>query len=100
MTTIKTESPALDELAKASANAGSLYKGIEAMASLGKLGQVAKEMTELAETVAKSGYVPPAMREKYDYHDKLAKSVQDREVARFHRDKAREIQAQLGEGAK
>jgi hypothetical protein len=33
-----------------------------------------------------------------DRHDCIAKSAQDREVAQYHRDKAREIRARLGEG--
>lgn len=68
------------------------------MAGAGKLGGLARDFAQLAEQVAKSGYVPPARREKYEYHDKLAKSVQDRELAAYHRDKAREIRQQLGEG--
>jgi hypothetical protein len=68
------------------------------MAALGLLGQVAKEIAELADKAFDSGYVPPARREKYEYHDRLAKSVGDREVAAFHRDKARQARRQLGEG--
>jgi hypothetical protein len=97
-TTIKFDGPAIDELAKASAQAGSLYLGLEHMSGLGMLGQVAKEIGQLAGKVEKSGYVPPASREKHDYHDRLAKSVQDREIAAYHRGKAREIRSQLGEG--
>src|SRR5258708_17694309 len=99
-TTIKYDSPAIEELANASAKAGSLHRGLEHMAGLGWLGQLAKELADLADQVAKSGYVPPAQREKHDYHQRLAKSVGDRELARYHRDKAREIRAQLGEEAK
>jgi hypothetical protein len=99
MTTINFESPAIAELASASAQAGSLYKGIEHMAGLGQLGTVAKELARLADEVAKSGYVPSAKREKHEYHDRLAKSANlDKEIARWHRDKAREIRSQLGEG--
>jgi hypothetical protein len=97
--TVNFEGPALDEFAKASAQAGSVYKGLEHMGGLGMIGTLAKELAGLAEQVAKSGYVPPAKREKHEYHDKLAKSANlDRDVARYHRAKAREIRAQLGEG--
>ena len=100
MTTIKYDMPAVDELAKASAANGSLYKGLEHMAALGRLGEVAEQLGQFAEHVSKSGYVPPARRADYERHDRLAKSVQDHEVARYHRDKAREIRGQLGEEVK
>jgi hypothetical protein len=51
----------------------------------------------MAEAIGKSGYVPPARRDEYDYHDRLAKSVQDRQVAKWHRDQARKIREQVGE---
>jgi hypothetical protein len=95
---ISFEGEAIEYLAEASANEHSVMKGLEHVAGAGMLGKLAREIDQLAEKVIKSGYVPSALREKHDYHDRLAKSVQDREVAAYHRDKAREIRAQLGEG--
>jgi hypothetical protein len=99
MTTINADCPAIEELQKACAQAHGLYGGIGLMASVGKLREIARDFESLADQVAKSGYVPPAKRADYEYHDKLAKSATlDREVARWHRDKAREIRNQLNEG--
>ncbi len=96
MTTINFESPAIGYLAEASANEGSVFKGLEHVAGKGILGALARELAELAEEVAKSGYVPPAKRAEHARHERLAKSTQDREVAQYHREKAREIRAQNG----
>lgn len=100
MTTIDFNAPALTEFATASASAGSVFRGLEHMAALGLLGQVAKEIAELADKAYDSGYVPPVRRDKYEYHNRLAKSVGDREVAAYHREKAREARRQLGEEGK
>ena len=97
-TEISFESEAIDLLALASADEGSVYKGLGHVAAAGKLGTLAADLAALAEQVTKAGYIPPAKRAEYDRHDRLAKSVQDRELARYHREKARAIQAQLGEG--
>lgn len=98
MTAIEFDAPALTEFAKASADAGSVYKGLEHMAGLGLLGQVAKEIAELAGKAYDSGYVPPAKRDKYEYHARLAKSAGlDRELAAYHRERANEARRQLGE---
>jgi uncharacterized coiled-coil DUF342 family protein len=97
MTEINFDGQAITEFAEASANARSLWKGLEHMGARGLLRQVAREISELAERCEKAGYVPPEHREKYEYHDRLAKSVQDREVAAWHREKAREIAKQIGE---
>lgn len=96
--TVEFNSQAIELLARASADEGSVYKGLGHMAAAGMLGALAADLGKLAEQVQKSGYVPPAKQAEYDYHDRLAKSSGlDRELARYHRDKAREIRAQLGE---
>jgi len=94
------ESETLDEFMGACAEGRGLYEGLAIMGGRGKLGAVAKEIERLAEAVTKTGYVPPEREKEYAYHDRLAKSVGDREVARFHRAKAAEIKNQLGEGRK
>ena len=96
-TTVSFESQAIDLLARASADELSVYEGLGHVAAAGMLGTLAKDLAALAEQVEKSGYVPPAKQAEYDHHDRLAKSVQDRELARYHREKARAIQAQIGE---
>ena len=96
--TIEFDSEAIDLLARASADEGSVYKGLEHAAAAGILGTLAKDLAALAEQVERSGYVPPAKQAAYAYHDGLAKSIQDREIAAYHRERARAIKAQLGEG--
>jgi len=68
------------------------------MASAGKLREIARDFESLADQVAKSGYIPPARQAEYEHHERLSRSIGDREVARYHRDKMREIRGQLGEG--
>ena len=96
--TIDFDSEAIDLLIRASADEQSVAKGIGHVAAAGMLGTLAKDFGRLAEQVERSGYVPPARREEYERHDRLAKSVGDREVAAYHRERARAIKAQLGEG--
>src|SRR5260370_21455437 len=96
MTTINFESPAIGYLAEASANEGSVFKGLEHVAGKGILGALARELAELAEEVAKSGYVPPAKRAEHAPHERRAKSTQDREAPQYHREKARVITAHNG----
>ncbi len=60
-------------------------------------GALAKELGELAETIAKSGYVPVARRAEHDALVKSADTVGDRELAKYYRQKAAAIRKQLGE---
>jgi hypothetical protein len=98
MTTLTVECPVIDEFEKACARGHGLYQGIALMAEAGKLRELAKDFARMADQVAKSGYIPPARQAEYERHERLSKSVGDREVARYHRDKMREIRGQLGEG--
>jgi hypothetical protein len=98
MTTINADCPAIEELQKACAQAHGLYGGIGLMASAGKLREIARDFESLADQVAKSGYVPPARQAEYERHERLSRSIGDREVAAYHRQKMREIRGQLGEG--
>jgi hypothetical protein len=95
VTTIDYDSSAIDELARASARSGSLLRGLEHMGGLGRLGELAKDITALAENVSKSGYVPPARRAEHDALVQRADRTTDRELARHYRAKARQIRNQL-----
>jgi hypothetical protein len=97
MTTINFNSPTLEEFEQACALGHGLYEGLSTMAARGKLGKLAKAMQELADAVVKAGYVPAGMKAEHDYHDRLAKSVQDKEVAAYHCERAKQIKAQMGE---
>ncbi len=92
-----TTGPAVDAFAADAADRRSVYKAIGYWAAEGRLGDLAAELTELASTVSKSGYVPPARRAEAEKYDELAKSVTDRELARFYREKSRQAAAQTGE---
>jgi hypothetical protein len=97
MSTTFDTGPLLDELAAVSAEQRSTYKAIGLMAAKGKLGALAKELAELADDIAKSAYVPPAAKADHHRYQELAKSVTDRELARFYRDKAAAARSQMGE---
>jgi hypothetical protein len=97
MTTINHENATLQEFEKACAAGRGLDGGLSIMAARGKLGLLAKAIEELADAVVKAGYVPAELKADHDYHDRLAKSVQDREIAGYHREKARQIKSQMGE---
>lgn len=100
MTTVKFENKTLDEFEKACAQGHGLYRGLEIMAGQGKLGLLAKAISDLAEVAIKAGYVPAELKEQHEYHDRLAKSVQDKEVAAYHREKAQRLRNQMGEDVK
>jgi hypothetical protein len=72
--------------------------GIEHMIAEGKLGALAGELTDLADTVTKSNYVPRARRDEYESLLKSADRTTDREAAAHYRRRASAIRNQLGEG--
>jgi hypothetical protein len=92
--------PLTDELAERSANAQSVWKGVAEMAANGKLGALAKELSDLAEKVEKSGFTPPNRRADADRFEKAAANTTDRELASYYRDRARKARSQLGERSK
>jgi hypothetical protein len=98
MTNINVNCPIFEEFAaECYKGGGSPHKALSAMGARGKLGLLAEEMQQIADAVVKAGYVPSELKEKHDYHDRLAKSVQDKEVAAFHREKAKQLASQMGE---
>jgi hypothetical protein len=96
-----TTGPALDRLRTAVNEYQGFYPGLIEMISKGELPEIIKDLSDMAKTMQKAGYVPPEMpaekRKQLDYHNKLAKSVQDKEVAAYHRERARQIAVQIGE---
>jgi hypothetical protein len=100
MTTINYENATLEEFEKACSQGHGLDGGLSIMAARGKLGLLGKAISELADQVTKSGYVPAELKAEHDYHDRLAKSVGDREMAAYHRERAKQIKSQMGEDTK
>jgi hypothetical protein len=92
-----TTGPLVDEFASDVAERKSAHKAIGQWAAEGRLGDLAKELGELADIVAKSGYVPARRRADAEKYQELAKSVTDRELARYYRDKAKQAATQMGE---
>jgi hypothetical protein len=98
MTTINVTTPALDKLSEDCAKSGgSFYRALSKAIQRGDMEAIVKDMAVIAKAVEKAGYVSPEKREQYDYHDRLAKSVSDREVAAYHRERANQIAKQIGE---
>ena len=97
-----TTGPALDRLQDAVNSRQSFYGGLIEAIQKGELPEIIKDLNDMATTMHKAGYIPPEMptekRKQFDYHDRLAKSVQDKEVAAYHRERARQIAVQIGEG--
>jgi len=87
----------VDEFARACADRQSVYKGLQYFVAKGRMGELADAMRELAENVTASGYVAPVDRKEYERLTELAKSVSDKELARYYREKAARIREQLGE---
>ncbi len=98
MTDINT-GPLVDEFIADTAERKSAASAIAHWLTNGRLGSLAKELGNLAEEVERL-YVPPARRAEAEHYEELAKSVQDKDLAKYYRDRAKRARRQTGEDGK
>jgi hypothetical protein len=89
--------PAVMELVKAVNEEQSGSRAIARLVAEGRLGIVARALTEMAEAVSKSGYAPQDRRAEVQRLEMQAASTSDRELARYYKDRARKARSQTGE---
>jgi hypothetical protein len=95
MTQVDT-GPLVDEFITDTAVRKSAAKALAHWITAGRLGALAKELGNLAAEMERV-YTPPERRAEAERFEKLAKSVQDRELARTYREKAKAARSQMGE---
>jgi hypothetical protein len=93
---IKSSGSLIDEFAADAARRSSVPEALEHWIAQGKLGALAKELSHLAEELERV-YTPPARQAKAERHEALAKSVNDRELAAYHKARAQRARSQMGE---
>ena len=72
-------------------------QGLAHMAAEGRLGELAEGIGEVAKAVEISGYVPPKRLQEAARDTELAKSVSDRSLALYYRERAKRAAPQTGE---